>query len=31
MNYGDLFWLIWWCVAAVCFTAIVISLVRSDR
>lgn len=28
MNYGDLFWLIWWCVATICGTAIVISFFR---
>jgi len=28
VNYGDLFWLIWWCVATVCFTAIVIVLIK---
>ena len=27
-NYGDLYWTIWWCVATVCGTAIVISFFR---
>jgi hypothetical protein len=27
-NYGDLYWLIWWCVATICATAIVVTFLR---